>query len=179
MNTVNQRLMRSRYDKMIAGVAGGIGHYFAVDPVVVRVVFVMLVFIHGIGLLAYPILWVVMPREPEDAPDTPTAHPPGTSGRMHQAPSSHAFVGGSRARASRFDPMTGQPLDPDQEIPIQNLDRGGSPNDAQIKRNWLLGATLVVLGFYLVLQALFPSIAPFVVAVLLVAAGFYLLRRSG
>ena len=62
MYNPTQRLMRSRSDKVIAGVAGGIGQYLAIDPVLVRLAFVALAFT-GVGLLLYPVLWIIMPIE--------------------------------------------------------------------------------------------------------------------
>jgi phage shock protein PspC (stress-responsive transcriptional regulator) len=54
-------LMRSETDRMIAGVCGGLAAYLGVDPVLVRLGFVVLLFASGIGLPIYLILWVVMP----------------------------------------------------------------------------------------------------------------------
>jgi phage shock protein C len=56
------RLMRSRNEAIIAGVCGGLAEYFAIDPVIVRLIFVLVTLTSGIGLLVYPILWVVMPK---------------------------------------------------------------------------------------------------------------------
>lgn len=61
----NKRLYRSLRDKQIAGVCGGIAEYFNVDPILVRVVFVILALVGGGGILAYLILWVVVPLNPE------------------------------------------------------------------------------------------------------------------
>lgn len=57
------RLTRSSSDKMIAGVAGGIASYLAIDPVWVRIGFLILLFASGIGFPIYIILWVVMPMD--------------------------------------------------------------------------------------------------------------------
>jgi phage shock protein PspC (stress-responsive transcriptional regulator)/predicted membrane protein len=46
---------------MIAGVAGGIGEYFAIDPVLVRIGFVALALLGGAGLIVYPVAWVLVP----------------------------------------------------------------------------------------------------------------------
>jgi len=54
--------MRSRTEVIIAGVCGGLAEYFAIDPVIVRLIFVLVTLTSGIGLLVYPILWMVMPR---------------------------------------------------------------------------------------------------------------------
>ncbi|GAB3963451.1 hypothetical protein GCM10027615_03760 [Plantactinospora veratri] len=72
-----KQLRRPTTDRMIAGVASGLGRYFNVDPTLVRVVFAAVaVFTGGLGLLAYPVLWFLMPEEPANAPAWP--HPPGT-----------------------------------------------------------------------------------------------------
>ncbi len=69
-----KKLQRSRTDRMLAGVCGGVATYFAVDPVLVRVAFVLLAFISGgMAVLAYLVAWVVMPEEPV-AP-MPTGYP--------------------------------------------------------------------------------------------------------
>jgi phage shock protein C len=62
------RLYRSRSQKMIAGVSGGLGEYFDVDPVLIRLLFVVTAFISGAGILAYIVLWIVVPLEGDDSP---------------------------------------------------------------------------------------------------------------
>jgi phage shock protein C len=61
MSTQHQRRLERPGDRIIAGVCAGLGDYFEVDPVVVRLVFVALTAAGGAGLLAYLILWIVMP----------------------------------------------------------------------------------------------------------------------
>lgn len=56
------RLTRSETDKMIAGVCGGLATYLNIDPVLVRLAFVILLFASGIGIPLYFIMWVIMPR---------------------------------------------------------------------------------------------------------------------
>ena len=60
-----KRLYRSRKDRMLAGICGGIGNYFNTDPTVIRVLFVVAALILGGGLLIYLILWLIIPLEPE------------------------------------------------------------------------------------------------------------------
>ncbi len=59
-----KKLYRSRRDKMIGGVAGGLADYFDVDPTLVRIIFIITLFLGGSGVLAYIILWIVVPEEP-------------------------------------------------------------------------------------------------------------------
>ncbi|MBV9789741.1 MAG: PspC domain-containing protein [Chloroflexi bacterium] len=61
MNT-SQRLTRSNTDRIIAGVAGGIANYLNVDPTLVRLGFVLLVFT-GVPIWIYLVLWAVLPTE--------------------------------------------------------------------------------------------------------------------
>lgn len=69
-----RQLRRPVTDRMLAGVASGLGRYFAVDPTLVRVVFaVAVVLTGGVALLAYPVMWFLMPAEPAGAPAWP--HP--------------------------------------------------------------------------------------------------------
>ncbi|MBO9390982.1 MAG: PspC domain-containing protein, partial [Roseiflexus sp.] len=57
------QLARSKSDRMIAGVCGGLATYFNIDPVIVRLVFVVAVLFGGVSPLVYIILWIVMPEE--------------------------------------------------------------------------------------------------------------------
>jgi len=68
-----KRLYRSRTDRKIAGVLGGLGEYLNADPTVLRVLFLVLALVTGgATLLAYPIMWIVTPESPATAP-WPTA----------------------------------------------------------------------------------------------------------
>ena len=64
----NRKLYRSRSDKMLAGVCRGLANYLNLDTTVVRLLFVLLFFLGGHGLLIYLILWILMPAEPLIAP---------------------------------------------------------------------------------------------------------------
>ncbi len=59
-----KKLYRSNTDKMIGGVSGGIAEYFEIDPTIVRILFVLAVFFGGGGLIAYIILWIIVPEKP-------------------------------------------------------------------------------------------------------------------
>jgi len=59
-----KRLYRSRKDRMIAGVCGGLASYIGIDPTLVRLLFVLGLFAVGGTFLAYIIMMVVIPEEP-------------------------------------------------------------------------------------------------------------------
>jgi phage shock protein PspC (stress-responsive transcriptional regulator) len=71
-----KRLMRSRTDRVVGGVAGGLGRYFNVDPLFFRIGAVALAFVGGAGLLLYLAALLLMPSEDQPAPIAP-----GTQGR--------------------------------------------------------------------------------------------------
>lgn len=74
-----KQLRRPTTDRMIAGVASGLGRYFDVDPTLVRVVFAVTgLLTGGFALLAYPIMWFLMPEEPADAAPWPHRTAPAT-----------------------------------------------------------------------------------------------------
>ena len=62
--TTSKRLTRSRRDKKIAGICGGLAEYFGIDPVIPRLIWVILALGAGIGVFAYIICWIVIPKEP-------------------------------------------------------------------------------------------------------------------
>jgi phage shock protein PspC (stress-responsive transcriptional regulator) len=60
------RLRRSRTDRYIAGVAGGLGRHFDIDPTIIRVVLAVLTFFGGAGVLVYGAVWLFVPEDGEE-----------------------------------------------------------------------------------------------------------------
>jgi len=158
------RLLRSRDDRMIAGVAGGIARYLGVDTVLVRLVFVLLAFT-GPAILIYPLLALVMPKEPAGPAGAAPAGEPG-----------QVFVAeGTQTQRLRIDPSTGASQEP-HEVPINNIGQG-RPAGTPEQRSQLLGYVLLGLGAFLVLRMLVPGFGHLLFPALLIGAGVYLLRR--
>lgn len=63
-----KRLVRSRDNRMLFGVCAGLAHYLNIDPVIVRLLAVLLTLWNGIGLVIYLVLALIMPQEDELAP---------------------------------------------------------------------------------------------------------------
>lgn len=154
------RLTRSRNDRMIAGVAGGIGQYLGVDPAWVRLALVLLIF-SGTTLLIYPLLWIIMPEEPAGS----------ANGQIFVAE-------GTPTQRIRIDPSTGAPQDPNQEIPINNLGNNLPAGDDAASRQRMLGIVLLGVGAFIAIQLFYPGIASLCVPALLIAGGVWLLRRG-
>jgi phage shock protein C len=63
--SMTKRLYRSKNDRMIAGVCGGLAEYFNVDPVIIRIIAFILLLPGGLpGIVPYVILWIVVPEKP-------------------------------------------------------------------------------------------------------------------
>jgi phage shock protein C len=165
------RLTRSANNKILGGVCGGLGHYFGIDPVIVRLIFVGLLFAGGMTVVLYPILWLVMPEA--ETGQVGFAH---SLHEMQQVAQQVRFQAGegvqelrsrmgaaftSQSPQPRFDPQTGEPL----------------PHAAGHNRNGILGVVLLGIGVVM-LASLFPGGSSAVIALLLLAGGFYLLRRG-
>jgi phage shock protein C len=64
-----KRLVRSRNDRVIAGVAGGLAATLNIDPLLVRIVLLALAFLNGFGFMLYLALWLLVPNEDSAAID--------------------------------------------------------------------------------------------------------------
>jgi len=63
-NSEIKRLYRSRTDRILGGVCAGLANYLNVDPVLIRVAWVVAFFAAGVGFLAYLICWIIIPEKP-------------------------------------------------------------------------------------------------------------------
>ncbi len=93
---MQDKLTRSRTDRMLGGVCSGLARYFNIDTTIVRIVFVVAV-LSGVSPLLYLVLWIVMPEEPLSFPSSTT--PPQIS-RTQQDPTGEW----------RYDPYTGEQI---------------------------------------------------------------------
>jgi phage shock protein C len=154
-----QRVTRSSTDKVLAGVCGGLGQFFGIDPVIVRLIMVALLFAGGMSIFIYPLLWLIMPVEGMTQPTI-------TEGLrdMRQQVQSFGQQASQQVQsaftAPRFDPQTGQPL-------------GATTTN----RNRTLGLVLLGVGT-LMLASMIPHGGQIVVALMILGGGFYLLRRT-
>jgi phage shock protein C len=75
-------LRRSQSERVLAGVCGGIGRYLGVDPVLLRIAFVILALANGLGLIAYVVAWVAIPEERPGQPLGPAPEARRETGRL-------------------------------------------------------------------------------------------------
>ena len=164
---MNRRLFRSRDDRMLAGVAGGLAELWDADPSLVRVVWVILVpLTGGFALLAYVIMALVVPEEEDERvayaqPAAPSSSPPPPP------PASPTGVG------------TPPPADGESPAPVTPLAASSPPPDWRSARREaraarraarrdhrggagsigvLIGALLVIAGIYFLVREYIPDI---------------------
>jgi phage shock protein C len=135
------RLYRSRNDRMIAGVAGGLAEMWDADPALIRIVWALLViFTGGVALLVYIVMAIVVP-EADDAIPAPAPAATSTGATEAPLPAASGWVSPSsssaEARAARR---------------AARADRGG------ISTGIILGAFLVLLGVFFLVREYLPEI---------------------
>jgi phage shock protein C len=107
---MQDRLVRSRTDRMLGGVCGGLARYFELDPVIVRLVAILLA-MSGFGILLYFVLWLAVPAETMSVYAPPPFPQAGAQqvGQPGQDPT-YSSVRVLDPSQYRFDPYTGQPI---------------------------------------------------------------------
>ncbi len=136
---------------MLAGVCSGLAEYFQVDPVFVRLAFVVLTFIQGLGILLYLVLWVLMPG-PDVAVGPPSSLRDNFRAMGDELRRMTDDVRGlfSRSQANPTPPVAPEPSPPSPPPP----ERLGRPNDGRYRRGVLAGGVLIVLGIFFLLANL-------------------------
>lgn len=97
-----KQVYRSQTNRMIAGVAGGIGEYFSVDPTIIRLIFVILAIAGGTGVLAYIIGWVIIPEAPRSKQEATMAEEPSSTSPHTTTHEHHAHAEPQRNSQGRM-----------------------------------------------------------------------------
>ena len=129
-----KKLYRSTVDKMLGGVAGGLAEYFDIDSTLVRVLFIVVVFLGGGGIIAYIILWIVVPQKPYEIP------------KGFQDKSTNEETG-----KSEFYQSTNE----DETFTMNNSGVASSVTQTNNKQTWI-AIILIVIGGLLLLDNLLP-----------------------
>jgi phage shock protein C len=151
---VTDRLYKSRDDRMLAGVAGGVAEMLDADPSIIRIVWaVLIVLTGGIALIVYVIMAIVVP----DAPDTP-------AGDLVATPAAPVPTSVGDASAGQVPP--GSWLAPDGSTvamaaaaaPTRRAGRR-DPDD-RARGGFIAGVVLIVIGAFFLVRQFVPSIDP-------------------
>jgi phage shock protein C len=127
---VRERLYRSRDDRMLFGVAGGMAEWMDLDPAIVRLVWALLILAGGVGLLLYIVAAIVIPEAPLDA----MGAAPGTAG----APGDTAAANQTRWEARQ----------------ARRAARGENPGNAGM----IFGLVLVLAGAWFLIDRIVPDL---------------------
>ena len=98
-----RRLYRSRRDRILAGVAGGMADYLEIDPTIIRILWIISIFFGGFTILLYIILAFIMPLEPVAAPAPGPWQPAGAG----DAPVDNGQANGGAEEAAGTEPAAG------------------------------------------------------------------------
>jgi len=179
---MEKRLYRSRTDRMIAGVCGGIADYFGIDPTLVRVAAVLLAVANGVGVVAYVILMIVIPEEgdrPMHADGTPTPEVPEGIPPVSESPA-------PAPAASEPAPVTSVPVAPPvappaPEQPWQPPAPVTPASAPQSHRGGLTGGLiLIAIGAVFLVSQFVPGLdIGKLWPLILVAIGVSMILRSG
>jgi len=160
---MHKKLYRSVREKMLGGVAAGVAEYFDIDPTIVRLIFVLSIFVGGAGIIAYIIMWIVVPQGPFVPYNMNTNIPPQNQGPV-TGTDSNSTTGGSSGTEPATPPKTETPPDP-------NPDYSQSHKMHHEKHGISFGIVLVVFGIFLLANNMidrihFHDIFPVVLIVL-------------
>ena len=129
-----KRFYRSDINHVFAGVCGGIAEYFNIDPILVRLLFVVLVFAGGSGVLIYIILWIAAPMKPGNQPGM-----------------NNPSVQGNTIHSQEPQQTTDNPSDRHQ-IPEQEK------NQNKTRRGLIGGLVLITLGLLFLVDEFIPCL---------------------
>jgi phage shock protein C len=165
MNQPKERLYRSRKEKIIGGVCGGLAEYFDVDPVIIRIIFVLLGLFKGIGLIVYFIMLIIVPFRPS------------TKDKFSNMESSS---GNDEPEVTDAEVEDAEIIDETEESENNSSTNFASSNKttppARYDSKSILGISLVVIGAVLLLDKIFPVLTfKILVPVVLIIVGIYFL----
>jgi phage shock protein PspC (stress-responsive transcriptional regulator) len=147
-----RRLYRSRRDRQLAGVAGGMAEYLEVDPTVVRLVWILSIFLGGFGILLYIIMAFIVPLDPRGMPGPGSGswQAPGPSGTSPDGGGADGGAGPDGTATSMWTAPDGTAT-PYWTAPDQQSDaRGG-------RGGLIIGVMLIVFGAIALANVLLPG----------------------
>jgi phage shock protein PspC (stress-responsive transcriptional regulator) len=174
---MNERLYRSRHDRVLAGVAGGLAQRLDADPSLIRILWVLLMPLTGfLALGVYIVMALVVPEEPDwvgwqpQGMTAPTPPPwPATTGPQDPSAAPDGSAGGPPLAPPAFVPMPDAQRAP-RPMPPQTMPRhrDRTPGVGGL----VVGSILVLVGIWLLLEQFYPNLNfDFVWPLFIVGAG--------
>lgn len=134
-----QNLYKSKTNKVIAGVCGGVGEYFNVDATLVRLVWALAFFLGGSGFILYILAMIIMPDDPRAVPTKEAARETAVLPGEGQTEGTGTATAGDTGRGVEL-----------------NSAAEGKKGGGEEKRNQIFGLVLVAVGAYFLLERYFP-----------------------
>ncbi len=131
---MKKKLYRSTKERIIAGVCGGIAEYFDVDPTLIRLLWILIVLLGGVGIIAYIIASIIIPKNPEEVAEAEGA----TEGKED--------IGEKVKKGAK------EVIDEVKE----RFESGGSLPETERNRRILGGIIIIVIGLIFLLNSFFP-----------------------
>ena len=186
---MRDRLYRSRDDRVLFGVCGGIADWLDLDPSLVRIVFALLVITGGIGFLLYIIMAIVVPEEPDYFPMPMGAPPAAATGATPDAaaagvaadaaaPAGGAGPSGAAPTAGAYPPTAWM-----SEREARRAARHAARQQRRVERDGkaglIFGAILVLLGAWFLIRRYIPALdGDFLGPIVLIAIGAIVLAGA-
>ncbi|MBQ1907204.1 MAG: PspC domain-containing protein [Firmicutes bacterium] len=185
---MQKKLYRSERNKAIWGVCGGLGEYFGVDPIIVRLIFVLLFLTYGMGLTFYVVCALVIPKEPTG----PIEADYTVGGGSDSYSSSDSYTGADDSYGDYRDGYRGATSYDGSGAGESGEGRSFRESAAKAEEKIAgkaeelkdrikagdVGAILIVIGVILVLRVFFPRISlRLLLGVLAIGFGIYALRK--
>ena len=155
---MGDRLYRSRHDRMLAGVAGGLAEMWDADPSLVRIIWALLViFTGGIALLVYIVMAIVVPEEDD-------TFVPTIAGSPHAATPTRATLTGETAGSAMPFAETGDTAQTSQAARDARAEARAARRAARVERGGgmspglLFGGFLILLGAFFLAREFLPQI---------------------
>lgn len=175
---MKSRLTRDMSQRRIAGVCSGLGRTFAIDPVIVRLVLVALLLITGpLAVVAYVLLWVLMPRD--TPPVLPSVAAPAPGIATPPLPTTNEVMTGRLTQQYARPDVGATTANTGPTTRLDDTARNHAPTSTAQSERWHgLGVLLLVIGGMLLLDSLGMFMFVSAPAVLLVVLGVVLLVRN-
>jgi phage shock protein C len=177
---MEKRLYKSSTDKILAGVCGGMGEYFDVDPVLIRVLWVISAFFGGAGVLAYIIAAIVIPSKEDSykSRSYESTYRSTTSGASASTGSANKAASDSEGQTAEGSEAGDGEARSEQTY---NSETKQYPRRSEHDNRLLGGIILIVLGGVFLFKELVPWMSGgLTAAALFIALGvFFLVRRNG
>lgn len=154
MNPQTKKLYRSKSDRIIAGICGGLAEYFEIDPVLVRIIFAILLFAVDGFFIVYIIGWFIIPNESD------LKSKKNTSTREHVE-------------------RTSEEIQSQAQNLLQSA-KGLFSDNTKAKSNMTIGIILIALGFFFFLNEFVPQLLDFgkLWPIFVIAAGLYIILKQ-